>query len=196
MLAHLVADYHLHPIVDHFTIALLALGVGAEILAVPIGLLSRSGSTWLATANEKLRSASLILMVAGSVAAVMSWFTGDMEADRLWDSMTPAAHQILAADDGAARYLSHAVLGQYVMYAFLFLAAWRVLLELSPRLFRWRNAYVFAAALAVCALMYQGKTGGELVYDHGTGVVSRAEEKKSASSSPATETGQAAEVAK
>ena len=33
MFDHLVSEYHLHPIVDHFTIALLAFGVAAELLA-------------------------------------------------------------------------------------------------------------------------------------------------------------------
>jgi uncharacterized membrane protein len=33
MSAQLVSTYHLHPIVDHFTIALLTFGIAAEILA-------------------------------------------------------------------------------------------------------------------------------------------------------------------
>ena len=33
MFAQLVSTYHLHPIVDHFTIALLTFGIAAEILA-------------------------------------------------------------------------------------------------------------------------------------------------------------------
>jgi len=56
------------------------------------------------------------------------------------------------------------------MYAFLILAAWRVLIELSARLARWRIAFLIAGVLAVSALLYQGKTGGELVYQHGVGV--------------------------
>ena len=69
----------------------------------------------------------------------------------------------------ARRYLSHAVLGQYLMYAFLILAVWRVLIELSPRLARWRIAFLVVAIVAAGALLYQGKTGGELVYEHGVG---------------------------
>jgi uncharacterized membrane protein len=41
MFAHLVSTYHLHPIVDHFTIALLTFGIAAEILAAAAILLSR-----------------------------------------------------------------------------------------------------------------------------------------------------------
>jgi uncharacterized membrane protein len=170
MLDHLVSEYHLHPIVDHFTIALLAFGVAAEFLAAAATLLSRGGMGWLSVWSQKLSSTSLLLMTGGAMAAVLSYFTGDSEADRLWDSMSAAAQQILSSTDGAGQYLSHAVLGQYLMYAFLILAVWRVLIEFSPRLARWRIAFLITAGVAVGALLYQGKTGGELVYEHGVGM--------------------------
>jgi len=168
MFAQLVSTYHLHPIVDHFTIALLTFGIAAEILAAAAVLLFRNSarvSVW----SNKLRSTSLLLMIGGAAASVMSYFSGDAEADRLWDTMSPAAQQILASSNGAAAYLSHAVLGQYLMYAFLILAAWRVMLELSSRLERTRIAFLAVAVVAAGALLYQGKTGGELVYEHGVG---------------------------
>ena len=47
MFAHLVSTYHLHPIVDHFTIALLTFGIAAEMPDVRIsdsgGLASDAG---------------------------------------------------------------------------------------------------------------------------------------------------------
>jgi uncharacterized membrane protein len=168
MFAQLVSTYHLHPIVDHFTIALLTFGIAAEILAAAAILLFRKSplaSVW----SDKLRSTSLMLMIGGAAASVLSYFSGDAEADRLWDKMSPAAQQILASSNGASAYLSHAVLGQYLMYAFLILAAWRVMLELSNRAARTRNAFVIVAVVAAGALLYQGKTGGELVYEHGVG---------------------------
>jgi uncharacterized membrane protein len=164
----LVSTYHLHPIVDHFTIALLTFGIAAELLSAAAVLLFRNlagVSAW----SQKLRSTSLLLMIAGAAASVLSYFTGDAEADRLWDTMSPAAQQILASSNGAHDYLSHAVLGQYLMYAFLTLAAWRVMLELSSRLERTRVAFLVVAIVAAGALLYQGKTGGELVYEHGVG---------------------------
>ena len=170
MLNHLTGEYHLHPIVDHFTIALLAVGILAEFLAAGASIFSRGETAWLCAWSRKLRSTSLLLMIVGASAAVLSYFTGDIEADRLWDTMSPAAQQILASTDGAGRYLSHAVLGQYLMYAFLILAAWRVLIEFSERLVRWRIAFLIVAVVAVGALLYQGKTGGELVYEHGVGM--------------------------
>ena len=168
MFAQLVSTYHLHPIVDHFTIALLTFGIAAEILAAAAVLLFRN-SARVEVWSQKLQSTSLMLMIGGAAASVLSYFSGDAEADRLWDTMSPAAQQILASSNGAAAYLSHAVLGQYLMYAFLILAAWRVMLELSSRLARTRIAFLVVSVVAAGALLYQGKTGGELVYEHGVG---------------------------
>jgi len=170
MFAQLVSTYHLHPIVDHFTIALLTFGIAAEILPAAAILLSRGQAGWVSVLSRKLRSTSLLLMVGGAVASVLSYFTGDAEADRLWDTMSPAAQQILLPSNGAPDYLSHAVLGHYLMYAFLILAVWRVMLELSSRLGRTRVAFLLVAMVAAAALLYQGKTGGELVYEHGVGI--------------------------
>jgi uncharacterized membrane protein len=170
MFAQLVSTYHLHPIVDHFTIALLTFGIAAEILPTAAILLSRGRAGLLSVWNQKLHNASLLLMIGGAAASVLSYFTGDAEADRLWDTMSPVAQQILAPSNGGPDYLSHAVLGHYLMYAFLILAAWRVMLELSSRLERTRVAFLFVAMVAAGALLYQGKTGGELVYEHGVGM--------------------------
>jgi uncharacterized membrane protein len=108
-------------------------------------------------------------MIGGAVASILSYFTGDEEADRLWDTMSPAAQEILLSTNGPD-YLSHAILGHRLMYAFLILAAWRVMLELSTRLARTRIAFLIVAIVAAGALLYQGKTGGELVYEHGVGM--------------------------
>jgi len=167
--AQLVGTYHMHPIADHFTIALLTFGIAAEMVAAAAALLSRDRAGFVAVWGQKLRSTSLLLMVGGAAATVVSYFTGDAEADRLWDTISPAAQQILAPSNGASNYLAHAVLGQYLMYAFLILAAWRVMLELSSRLERTRIAFLIVAMFAAGALLYQGKTGGELVYDHAAG---------------------------
>ena len=110
-----------------------------------------------------------MLIVTGAGVSVLSYLSGDAEADRLWDTMSPAAQQILLSSNGPD-YLSHAVLGQRLMYAFSILAAWRVMLELSNRFQRTRITFLFAAMVAVGALLYQGKTGGELVYEHGVGM--------------------------
>src|ERR1700751_4982483 len=106
MFAQLVGRYHLHPIVDHFTIALLTFGIAAEILSSAAVLISRGGRGPFAVWGEKLRSTSLLLMIAGAIGSVLSYFSGDAEADRLWDSMSAAAQHILSSPDGASAYLS------------------------------------------------------------------------------------------
>ena len=171
MFAQMVSTYHLHPIVDHFTIALLTFGIAAEALPAAAILLSRGRAGWIAVWSQKLRSTSLLLMIGGAAASALSYLTGDAEADRLWDTISPAAQQILSPSNGTPDYLSHAVLGHYLMYAFLILAAWRMALELSSRLERTRVAFLVVAMVAAGALLYQGKTGGELVYEHGVGIV-------------------------
>jgi uncharacterized membrane protein len=163
----LIATMHLHPIVDHFTIALLTTAVLMDLAAAVIKLLPLS--EWSSEFAERLTRAAIIPMALGGVAAVCSYLTGGTDADRLWDAMPPAAQALLFTDQGAARLLAHATLGRYLMYAFLALAAWRTLLEWMPRARRSRPAYLFVALIAISALLYQGKTGGELVYDYGVG---------------------------
>src|SRR6266852_9728256 len=105
MFAQLVSTYHLHPIVDHFTIALLTFGIAAEILSAAAILLSRDRSDFVSDWSVKLRNTSLLLMIGGAAAGVLSYFSGDAEADRLWDTMSPAAQQILSSSKGAPDYL-------------------------------------------------------------------------------------------
>jgi len=129
----MISKYHLHPIIDHFTIALLSMGVLADIIGSLIAALCGNRSPRLKALSDRLRGAALVLLVPGAISAVLSRFTGESEADRLWDTMSPAAQGILLSDAGFAGILSHAVLGVYLMYAFLTLAVWRVLLEMWPK---------------------------------------------------------------
>ncbi len=162
-----IATMHLHPIVDHFTIALLTTAVLMDIVAAVVTLGLRS--EWSKNLAERLARAALFPIALGAAAAVCSYLTGNSEADRLWDAMPPAARAMLFTDSGAARVLAHATLGRYLMYAFLALAAWRIALEWIPCALQTRSAYLLVAMLSIAALLYQGKTGGELVYDYGVG---------------------------
>lgn len=165
---NLIAHYHLHPIIDHFTLALLAMGVLADVVGYLVAALlrNRPGTIGLAA---RLSGAAMVLLIPGAIAAIFSRLTGESEAERVWDTISPAAQQILFSDAGAAGFLSHAVLGIYLMYAFMALAAWRVLLEIWIKVKRTRFIYLLVAMVALCGLLYQGKTGGELVYDHAVG---------------------------
>jgi uncharacterized membrane protein len=169
-----IGKYHLHPIIDHFTIALLAAGIVADMVGYLVSLwldhtsLRRAGALALA---DRLSATAPILLIPGAICAILSRFTGESEAERVWDTISPAAQQILFSETGISGFFSHAVLGTYLMYLFGSLAAWRVLVEISPKLRRTQPAYIVVAMVALCALLYQGKTGGELVYNHGAGTI-------------------------
>jgi uncharacterized membrane protein len=165
----LIAKYHLHPIIDHFTIALLAMGVLVDVVGYVIGILFDIRSPRTKGLGDRLSGAALVLLIPGAISAIFSRLTGESEAERVWDTISPAARQILFSDTGSARFLSHAVLGTYLMYAFVALAAWRLLLEIWTKFKRMQLVYLMVAIVALCALLYQGKTGGELVYDHAAG---------------------------
>jgi uncharacterized membrane protein len=164
-----IANYHLHPIIDHFTIALLATGVITDVVGYLTALFFHEKSPTIQSMAERLNGAALILLIPGAMSAILSRLTGESEAERVWDTISPTAQQILFSDTGSGRFLSHAVLGTYLMYAFIVLAAWRLLLEIWSVVKRTQPAYFGVAIVALCALLYQGKTGGELVYEHGAG---------------------------
>jgi uncharacterized membrane protein len=153
----LIAKYHLHPIIDHFTIALLAMGVLADVVGYVIGIDTRSSRA--KGLGDRLSGAALVLLIPGAISAIFSRFTGEREAERVRDTIAPDAQPILFSDTGSARFLSHAVLGTYLMYAFVVLAGWRVFLEIWTTLKRTRLVYLTVAIVALSALLYQGKTG-------------------------------------
>ena len=167
----LIAKYHLHPIIDHFTIALLSMAVLVDVVGYVIATVFGTRGPRTRGLADRLRGAALVLLIPGALSAILSRLTGESEAERIWDTISPAAQQILFSDTGSARFLSHAVLGTYLMYAFGALAAWRVLLEIWTKLRRTQFAYLVITTFALCALLYQGKTGGELVYDHAAGTI-------------------------
>jgi uncharacterized membrane protein len=167
----LIGKYHLHPIIDHFTIALLAAGILADMFGYVISSCWGHRSHRARAFADRLSATAPVLLIPGAISAILSRFTGESEAERVWDTISPVAQHILFSETGITSFFSHAVLGTYLMYIFGSLAAWRVLVEVAPKLKRWQPAYFVVAIVGLCALLYQGKTGGELVYDHGAGTV-------------------------
>ena len=165
----LIARYHLHPIIDHFTIALLATAVVADLAGYAIDALVRNRASHAINLGARLRGAAILLLFPGAISAVFSRISGESEAERVWDTISPAAQQVLFSDTGATSSLSHAVLGVYLMYAFIALAAWRLLLNTWSKLQWTQPIYLLIATVALCGLLYQGKTGGELVYNYAVG---------------------------
>jgi uncharacterized membrane protein len=140
--------YQLHPVVDHFSVALL-------FVAVLIDLFAGSSPTriWL-------RYTAVLLMILGALAAGGSYFTGDMEADRIWNALGQPARDVLHR---------HAQLGVYLAITFGVLAIWRILIQAFGFMAGSRAIYLIVAILAVATLGYQSHLGGVLVYDYGAG---------------------------
>ncbi len=140
--------YQLHPMVDHFSVALL-------FVAVLIDLVASMSPTriWM-------RYTALTLMILGALAAGASFATGDMEADRIWNALGQPARDVLHR---------HAQLGEYLAITFGVLAIWRILIQGFGFMAGSRAIYLIVAILAIATLGYQAHLGGVLVYDYGAG---------------------------
>jgi len=138
--------YQLHPVVDHFSVALLFVAVLIDLFASPTRI-------WL-------RYTAVLLMILGALAAGGSFFTGDMEADRIWNALGQPARDVLHR---------HAQLGEYLAIAFGVLAVWRLMIQSFGFMAGSRAIYLIVAILAVATLGYSAHLGGVLVYDYGAG---------------------------
>ena len=73
-----IQKWHIHPAVDHFTVAILIVAVLADLFASMF-----STRLWL-------RYTALALMIVGTAAAWGSNLTGGWEADRVWEAVKAA----------------------------------------------------------------------------------------------------------
>lgn len=140
--------WDLHPVVDHFTIGLLIVGVLIDLIAS-----AAPTRTWL-------RYTALTLMILGAIAAGGSYFSGDMEADRVWNAMSAPAKAVLHW---------HAMLGEYFAVVFAVLAVWRILIEGVGFFAGSRPIYLIFAIISAGVLLYIGSLGGKMVYEYGVG---------------------------
>lgn len=146
-----IQQWHIHPAVDHFTVALLIVAVVADLFAS------------LFSTRMWLRYAALALLILGTAAAWGSNVTGGWEAHRVW--------QAVKATGGPAfdTLHRHAELGDWLPWVFLVLAVWRIGVQLLGFLAATRWLYLLIAVLAALVICYQGYLGGKLVYDYGIG---------------------------
>lgn len=138
----------LHPVADHFTIALLIVGVAIDVIAS-----AAPTRTWL-------RYMALTLMILEAIAAGASYFSGDMEADRVWKAMGAEARDV---------FKWHAMLGEYLAIGFGVLALWRILIQAVGFFAGSRPVYLLVAIIGSGTLIYSAHLGGKLVYDYGVG---------------------------
>jgi uncharacterized membrane protein len=145
----LLRGMQLHPIADHFTIALLIVAVFIDVIAS------------LLPTRAWLRYMALTLMVMGALAAAASWATGgELQPEWVFKTVPPAAKALMHR---------HAELGEVLMYVFGVIAVWRILIESLSFMAGTRWLYLLVAIVAVVVLGYQGSIGGELVYHYGVG---------------------------
>jgi uncharacterized membrane protein len=145
---HFFQPLDLHPVIDHYTVALLTVGVLLDLVASLFPLRS-----WM-------RYMALTLMILGAISAGASYATGDIEADRIWNALSDPAKQVLHR---------HAMLAQYAAIAFGVLALWRILIEAVNAFAGSRSVYLIVAIIALGLLQYVGHLGGVLVYTYGGG---------------------------
>lgn len=140
--------WQLHPVADHFTVALLIVAVLVDLVGSVIAT-----RTWI-------RYMALTLMILGTIAAWCSMFTGGWEAHRLAKEIAGPAKEVLH---------THMELGQALPWVFGVLALWRIGVQFFGFVSGTRGFYLVVAVLAIIALGYQGHEGGVLVYDYGVG---------------------------
>ena len=147
-LVKFLQPYQLHPVVDHFSVALIFVAVLIDLFAS------------MAPTRLWLRYTAATLMVLGAIAAGGSFFTGDMEADRIWNALGQPAKDVLK---------THAQLGTYLAITFGVLAVWRLMIQSLGFMAGSRGIYLIVALAAIGVFGYQAHLGGVLVYDYGAG---------------------------
>ncbi|MFZ0659341.1 MAG: DUF2231 domain-containing protein, partial [Candidatus Binataceae bacterium] len=144
-----ITSWQIHPVVDHFSIALIVVAVIIDLVATLV-----PNRIWP-------RYMALTLMILGAIAAAGSWVTGGkLQPEWVWKTIPSVAKPLMHR---------HAELGTILMYAFGILALWRILIQGFSAMARTRAIYLIVAVIGVVAICYQGHLGGELVYDYGIG---------------------------
>ena len=145
---------NLHPAIVHFPLALLAVGLGFDLLCL---LLRRQ--KWLDSAT-----ASLYLL--GALGAGAAFLSGRWAEDSL-SAVPPAVQPYIAA---------HADVAQWTLISFAIIAAartalaWKERLSGEVRVHLIRLSLIFASGAALGLLWVTADRGGALVYRHGVAV--------------------------
>lgn len=156
--------WQLHPVADHFTVALI-------IIAILVDLV---GS--LIPSRAWVRQMAVTLMVLGAIAAAASNLTGGWEADHVEKYLTGPAKQV---------FERHEEFGDILPWVIGGLALWRLGIQFIGFLAGSRALYLLVAIAAGGAILYQGHEGGELVYTYGAGTAVMPTEAASPSPTPA-----------
>lgn len=143
----LVRMYYFHPVIVHFTIALLSVAVISDFL-------------YLITKKETFYQVANWMLAIGVTCAVGAVLTGNQAASR-----------VEVSGEIETLVQTHRNSGQITMWSFVVLTALRFLfikLRLFQKPAKWIY-YLFSVA-ALLLLFRTGLLGGEMVYIHGVGV--------------------------
>ncbi|MCI0614931.1 hypothetical protein L0244_18215 [bacterium] len=159
---------NLHPALVHFPIVLLLIA-----LLIDIAALIFSSRDWL-------RKSALMLIVFGTVAALVTFWTGRQAAETI--SLTAAVEGVLTRHENSA---------ENTLWFFGVYATIRVILQaVSYR--KWIHAVLIVLGLTGQYLLFKtADLGGALVYKHGVGV-NVSEAKSSTDIEPSPSSGEAA----
>src|SRR5207253_2143383 len=137
-----------HPFVDHFTVALILLGIVTDL----------AGSIF--SARLWIRYMALSLMIVGAIGAAASNVTGGWEAHRVWESVSGPGKTVLER---------HAWWGDVLPWVFAGLALWRLGSQFVGFLAATRPIYLLLVIVGGALIVYQGHLGSVMVYDYGIG---------------------------
>lgn len=138
LLSALIPWNHIHPVLVHFTTALLPVSFASDVLGK-------------FTQRYSLTPAAWWMLLYGAVATPMTVVAGWIWAGEVADPSGISSIPGLAA---------HQWLGTGLVFGFIVLAAWRGRIFVRGR--KPGAAYFAVAAGIVAALMYQGYLGGKM----------------------------------
>jgi uncharacterized membrane protein len=137
----------LHPAIDHFVIAI-------PVIVLLIELINTIAK------RRALSLVSLLLLLLAVVLTFAAYISGVTDGKEAYDMLTP---------EGQADLKAHKLLGTYILFMSAFVVIVKLLaMALRSALFRALFIVIMFGYIAV--ILFQGKEGGELVYEHGANV--------------------------
>lgn len=137
----------LHPVVDHFIIALPVVILLLELMNLMMKKKAVSG-------------VSFFLIVLTVIAAIGAYFTGLVDGKEAYPALNEAAKEALS---------EHKILGTYLMLASGIVFLFKVLSMITGKSII-RGLYILILIAFVAGIFEQGEEGGELVYKYGMNV--------------------------
>ena len=137
----------LHPVVDHFMIALPVVILLLELINLVIR-------------KKAIGAISFLLILVTVIAAVAAYFTGLVDGKEAYPALGEAAKTALA---------EHKLLGTYLMLASGAVLLFKLLSVMTGKAII-KGLYILVLIAFVAGIFEQGEEGGELVYKYGMNV--------------------------